>query len=159
MVAVERSTLSDRPPAACTSDRWHALARIAAIIEVAAAYREPYSRSAIFKPEIEALLPRTFPGDYGRDMITAIILAAAVAVIDGDTIRAGDGRIRLLGIDAAEFMAAGKKRVRALRWTSELAQPSVNDGGASQRSTRWAGPLRADARSGLPAGRIKTINA
>lgn len=36
-------------------------------------------------------------------MITAIILAAAIAVIDGDTIRAGDERIRLLGIDAPEI--------------------------------------------------------
>lgn len=44
-------------------------------------------------------------------MIATLILAAAVIVVDGDTIRAGDERIRLLGIDAPEIHGCRQGRV------------------------------------------------
>jgi len=56
-------------------------------------------------------------------MIAALLLAAAVTVIDGDTIRAGDERIRLLGIDAPEIHGCRQGRVCA-----------PGDGQASKRS-------------------------
>ena len=44
-------------------------------------------------------------------MVTALILAAAITVVDGDTIRAGNERIRLLGIDAPEIHGCRQGRV------------------------------------------------
>lgn len=44
-------------------------------------------------------------------MIPALLLAAAVTVVDGDTIRAGEERIRLLGIDAPEIHGCRQGRV------------------------------------------------
>ncbi|MEV5031660.1 thermonuclease family protein [Sphingobium sp. LMC3-1-1.1] len=42
---------------------------------------------------------------------TLLLLAAAVTVVDGDTIRAGGERIRLLGIDAPEIHGCRQGRV------------------------------------------------
>lgn len=44
-------------------------------------------------------------------MISALLLAAAVTVTDGDTIRIGSERIRLLGIDAPEIHGCRKGRI------------------------------------------------
>lgn len=41
-------------------------------------------------------------------MIAALLLAAAVTVVDGDTIRVGGERVRLLGIDAADDPKTGR---------------------------------------------------
>ena len=44
-------------------------------------------------------------------MISALLLAAAVTVVDGDTIRLGSERIRLLGIDAPEIHGCRQGRI------------------------------------------------
>lgn len=44
-------------------------------------------------------------------MISALLLAAAVTVVDGDTIRLGSERVRLLGIDAPEIHGCRPGRV------------------------------------------------
>lgn len=44
-------------------------------------------------------------------MISFLLFAAAVTVVDGDTIRAGEERIRLLGIDAPEIHGCRQGRV------------------------------------------------
>ena len=44
-------------------------------------------------------------------MVTAILLAAAVTVTDGDTLRIDGERIRLLGIDAPEIHGCRQGRV------------------------------------------------
>jgi endonuclease YncB( thermonuclease family) len=40
-------------------------------------------------------------------MISAVLILAAVTVTDGDTLRGGDLRVRLWGIDAPELKAEG----------------------------------------------------
>jgi len=44
-------------------------------------------------------------------MISALLLAAAVSVVDGDTLRINGERIRLLGIDAPEIHSCRHGRV------------------------------------------------
>ena len=57
-------------------------------------------------------------------MIPALLIALSLTVTDGDTIRLGDERIRIAGIDAPETYqprcasekALGDKATRALEW-------------------------------------------
>ncbi len=44
-------------------------------------------------------------------MISALLLATAVTAVDGDTIRIGSERIRLLGIDAPEIHGCRQRRI------------------------------------------------
>ena len=60
-------------------------------------------------------------------MISALLIVTTIAVTDGDTLRSGDLRIRLWGIDAPELKDAGGPEAKQALADLTNGQPLVCD--------------------------------